>query len=195
MTRFFRNAICACALLVLAACAGTGTRLVAAGDGIRVFDLQMDTSLDWARTKAPRQEAWTIDGLPLNRFVVFSNVKPKEHVLLLARERKSRPDGPWYRPGMRPDEIRDVLLDALRGNGWSNVQAGNLRPVKFGDVDGLRFEATMTSGNGLVYQAMFGAAERNGKLTHFFWAAPREHYYGRDAAAVERMIASARFVK
>lgn len=195
MTRFLRHALLACALLALAACSGTGTRLVTAGDGVRVFDMQMDTSLDWARVRAARQELWTIDGVPLNRFLVFSNVKPKEHVLLLARERKSRPDGPWYRPGMRPDEIRDVLMDALRSNGWSNIEVSNLRPVRFGDVDGLRFEATMTVGNGLVYRAMFGAVERNGKLTHFFWAAPREHYYDRDAAAVERMIASIRFVK
>lgn len=195
MIRNLRNASCACLLLVLAACSGTGTRLVPAGDGVRVFDLQMDTSLDWARARAPREELWTIDGVPLNQFVVISKVKPKEHVLLLARERKSRPDGPWYREGMRPDEIRDVLLDALRGNGWSNVQASNLRPARFGDADGLRFEATMTSGNGLVYQAMFGAIERDGKLTHFFWAAPREHYYGRDVAAVERMFSSIRFVK
>lgn len=104
MTRFLRHALLACALLALAACSGTGTRLVTAGDGVRVFDMQMDTSLDWARVRAARQELWTIDGVPLNRFLVFSNVKPKEHVLLLARERKSRPDGPWYRPGMRPDE-------------------------------------------------------------------------------------------
>lgn len=195
MRRFFRNAFCACALLVLAACSGTGTRLVAAGDGVRVFDMQMDTSLDWARMRSARQEVWTIDGLPLNRFVVFSNVKPNEHVLLLARERKSRPDGPWYRPGMRADEIRDILLDALRVNGWSNIQAENLRPTRFGDVEGLRFETTMTVANGLVYRGMFGAVERNGKLTHFFWFAPREHYYGRDVAAVERMFASVRFVK
>ncbi|MFT3807315.1 hypothetical protein [Arenimonas sp.] len=195
MTRFLRNAACACLLLVLVACSGTGTRLVPAGDGVRAFDMQMDTSLDWARERAPRQELWTIDGALLNRFVVYSNVKPKEHVLLQARERKSRPDGPWYRPGMRPDEIRDVLLDAMRGSGWSNIQATNLRPVRFGNAEGLRFEATMTIGNGLIYKAMFGAIERNGKLTHFYWAAPREHYYDRDAAAVERMIASIRFVE
>jgi hypothetical protein len=188
--------LCAAFLLgLLAACASGGGRLVTAGSGIRMFDMQVDTTLDWARLRLPREELWTIDGVYLNRFVVFSNVKPNEHVLLEARERRRRPDGPWYRPGMRPDEIRDVVLDALRGNGWVNMQASNLRPAQFGGVEGLRFDATLTSGNGLVYQGLFGAVERQGKLTHFFWLAPREHYYGRDAEAVERMIASIRFVE
>lgn len=194
MIRSMRWLCAAFLLTLLAACAGGGGRLVTAGSGIRVFDMQVDTTLDWARLRLPREELWTIDGVFLNRFVVFSNVKPNEHVLLEARERKRRPDGPWYRPGMRPDEIRDVVLDALRGNGWVNLQASNLRPAQFGGVEGMRFDAVLTSGNGLVYQGLFGAVERKGKLTHFFWLAPREHYYGRDAEAVERMIASIRFV-
>ena len=114
---------------LLAGCASSG-RLVTAAEGVRVFDLQFDTGLDWARSRQPRVELWTIDGLPLNEFVVISKVRPNEHVFLAARERKSRPDGPWYRAGMRPDEIRDLLLDALRGDGWSHVAASKLRPAR-----------------------------------------------------------------
>ena len=180
--------------LLLAACASGGGRLVSAGGGIRVQDLQVDTGLDWARIKLPRVELWTIDGLPLNEFVVVSRVRANEHVFLEARERKRRPDGPWFRPGMRPDEIRDIILDALREQGWSNVSASNLRPARFGSVPGLRFEAELTHQNGLHYRAVFGAAEHGGKLTHFYWMAPAEHYYGRDAAAVNAMFDSVRFV-
>lgn len=181
-------------LLVLAACASQGGRLVTAGTGVRVFELQFDTTLDWARIKLPRIELWTIDGLPLNQFVVISRVRPNEHVFLQARERKRRPDGPWYRPGMRPDEIRDVLLDGLRQEGWTNVSASNLRPAQFGSVPGIRFDVRLTHQNGLQYQGTFGAVERGEKLTHFFWFAPSEHYYGRDVAAVNAMIDSVRFL-
>jgi len=96
---------------------------------------------------------------------------------------------------MRPDEIRDVLLDALREAGWSNVQASNLRPAKFGGVPGLRFDAVMTERNGLLYKGTFGAAEYKGRLTQFFWVAPVEHYYDRDIGAVNKMFDSIRFVK
>jgi hypothetical protein len=183
------------AMVLLASCAGQGGRLVPAGSGVKVFDLEFDTTLDWARIRRPRMELWTIDGLPLNEFVVVSRVRPNEHVFLGARERLRRPDGPWFRQGMRADEIRDVILDGLRQEGWTNVSASNLRPAHFGSVAGLRFDAQLTHANGLHYQATFGAAEHNGRLTHFFWAAPTEHYYGRDIAAVNRMFDSARFIQ
>jgi hypothetical protein len=194
MIRILRPLLLALGIALLAACASGGGRLVKAQEGVRVFDLQFDTSMDWARTRLQRVELWTIDGLPLNEFVVVSKVRPNEHVFLESRERKRRPDGPWYRPGMRPDELRDVLLDAMRQNGWTQVVASNLRPARFGSVDGLRFEVQLTHSNGLKYRGSFAAAEHGGKLTHWFWLAPAEHYYGRDAAAVDRMFASARFV-
>lgn len=194
MSRMFFRALVIALVLALAACVSTG-QLVSARSGIPVFDLQLDSGLDWSRTKLPREEIWTIDGVFLNRFLVYSGVKPGEHVFLAGHERSHRPDGPWYRPGMRPDEIRDVILDALRGSGWSNVTANNLRPAQFGGVDGLRFEASMTLSNGLNYKGMFGAVERKGKLVHFLWVAPAEYYYDRDAAAVEKMFESIRFVK
>ena len=178
----------------LAACASPGGRLVHAAEGIRVFDLEIDSSLDWARLHGTRKEVWTIDGLPLNEFVVVSHVRNDEHVLLGAHERKNRPDGPWFRAGMRPDELRDLLLDAFRQEGWTRVTASGLRPARFGNVDGIRFEAELTEPGGLRYKGLFGAAERNGQLTHFFWIAPEEHYFPRDRAAVEQMFDTLRFV-
>jgi hypothetical protein len=182
-------------LVVLLASCANGSQLVKAAQGVRVFDVAFDTNLDWSRETYGRMELWTIDGLPLNEFVVVSKVRPGEHVFLGARDRKSRPDGPWFREGMRPDEIRDVLLDGLRGDGWNNVSASNLRPARFGDVDGLRFELELTHGNGLVYRGMAAAAVHDGRLTHWFWVAPAEYYHGRDVAAVNAMFDSARFVK
>jgi hypothetical protein len=198
MSRIRMSRICLRALgvlLVIALAACSSNRLIKANTGIEVLNLQLDTSLDWARVTRPRQQLWTIDGMPLNRFVVMADIKPNEHVFLSSRERRRRPDGPWYRPGMRPDEIRDVLLDAMRELGWSNVQSSNLRPANFGGVAGLRFDAVMTESNGLIYKGTFGAAEHNGKLTQFFWMAPAEHYYDRDVAAVNTMFDSIRFVK
>ncbi|MFY2762525.1 hypothetical protein [Arenimonas sp. MALMAid1274] len=188
-----RILIAAALLVLLAACAGAGGRLQQAGDA-RVFDLALDTSLDWARVRTPRQETWTIDGTPLNQLSIISRIRPKEHVFLQARERRSRPDGPWFREGMRPDEVRDIVLDGLRGSGWANVRGSQLRPASFGGVPGLRFELDLDNPTGLVYRGMVAAAEREGRLTVLVWIAPAEHYYGRDAEAVSRMFDSLRFV-
>jgi len=183
------------ALFVLLAACANGAQLVKAAHGVRVFDVAFDTDLDWSREVYSRMELWTIDGLPLNEFVLVSKVRPDEHVFLGAHDKKKHPDGPWFREGMRPDEIRDVLLDGLRQDGWQNVSASHLRPARFGDVEGLRFDLELTHGNGLVYRGLACAAVHEGRLTHWFWIAPAEHYYGRDVAAVNAMFESARFVK
>ena len=193
--RLIRCTLLALALVLLAGCASQGGRLQQAGDAT-LFDMALETQLDWARIRGnSRHEAWTIDGLPLNQLQVFSRVRANEHVFLGPRARKGRPDGPWFRPGMRPDEVRDIILDGLRLSQWANVSASDLRPARFGGVDGLRFELEMTNQQGLRYRGMAAAAERDQRLTVLVWVAPQEHYYGRDAAAVSAMFDSLRFVK
>lgn len=186
--------IAALLLTMLAACTSPGGTLQRAGSA-DLFDLQLDTGLNWSRIKSARQELWTIDGSNLNSLSIFSGIKPGEHVFMMALERKSRPDGPWFRAGMRPDEIRDIIVDALRGQRWANVGSDALRPQKFGGVDGLRFELSLTNPDGLIYKGTVAAAEKSGKLTVLVWKAPAEYYYGRDAAAVAKMLDSLRFVR
>ena len=188
--------VLAALLAFVAGCAagGAGGRLQTAGDAA-VFDLGLETTLDWARMKAPRREQWTIDGAPLNQLTIISRIKPGEHVFLGARERRGRPDGPWFRAGMRPDDVRDIIVDGLREAGWANVRATGLRPAGFGPVAGLRFDLDLDNPGGLVYRGLATAAERDGRLTVLVWIAPAEHYYGRDVDAVSRMFDSLRFVK
>lgn len=181
-------------LAMLAACTSPGGTLQRAGSA-DVFDLQLDTGLDWSRIKSAREELWTIDGTNLNSLSIFSGIKPGEHVFMMAREKKSRPDGPWFRAGMRPDEIRDIIVDALRELNWANVGSDALRPHRFGEIDGLRFELALTNPDGLVYKGTVAAAENGGKLTVLVWKAPAEYYFDRDSVAVGRMLDSMRFVR
>lgn len=178
--------------LLLAACAGR-QQLQKAGDA-NVFDMQLVSTLDWSRIKRPRFEAWTIDGTDLNLLRIYSGVRANEHVFQTVRQKNSRPDGPWFKPTMRPDEIRDVVLDALREEGAVNVEGGELRPQRFGTTDGLRFDFSMTSAAGLDYRGTGAAAVRNRTLTLLLWYAPAEYYYGRDAEAVNRMLDGMTFV-
>lgn len=95
---------------------------------------------------------------------------------------------------MRPDEVRDIVLDALRGEGWTSVEAAALRPAKFGEGAGLRFDLDLVNQSGLIYKGTAAAAERQGTLRRLLWLAPVEHYYGRDHAAVAQMLDGVRFV-
>jgi len=135
--RAIRIAALALFASLLVAC-GSERNLVAAHQGYVVYDIQIDTSMDWSRAKGQRVEMWTIDGIPLNRFLVIARIKPGEHVYLSSKETKRRPDGTWFRAGMRPDEVRDVMVDALISGGWPRVSTSDVRPAKFGALDGLR---------------------------------------------------------
>ncbi len=179
---------------LLASCASPGGVLQTAGH-VEVYDLQLDTDLAWARIKDPfkHEEIWTIDGMALNSLSIFSGIAPGEHVFMLSHERSSRPDGPWFRAGMRPEEIRDIIVAAMGDQKMVNIATSNLRPQRFGDVDGLRFDFTMANADGLIYKGTAAAAEKSGKLTVLLWKAPAEYYYGRDVAAVAKMFDGMRF--
>ncbi|WP_297799350.1 hypothetical protein [Arenimonas sp. GDDSR-1] len=194
IARSMRYLLLAAAVALLAACASSGGRLQKAGTAADVYGMAIHTDLNWSRIKLPRQELWTIDGPGLNSLNIIPDTKPGEHVFHLAKERKSRPDGPWFRAGMRPDELRDVILDAIREQGWADVDSSNFRPHTFSDTAGIRFDVRQTSPEGLRYLGSVGAFERGGRLTVLYWKAPEEYYYGRDAQAVNRLIDAIGFI-
>ena len=185
------HALIVCTLLSLLAACGGG-RLVQPGT-VEAGDIVVDTPLAWSRFTFSRYQIWTIDGVPLNRLYFISSVRNGEHVFLERRATKRRPDGPVYRTGMRPDEIRDLLLDAFSEGGAIGVASGELRPAHFGDRDGLRFEFQASTDTGLQYRGQALAAERGDTLAVVVWMAPAEFYYDRDIAGVTRLLDSARF--
>ena len=179
-------------MLVLSAC--TNQRLVKTGEA-KVFDMQVDTKLDWSRIRADRTEVWTIDGTALNRLLIVSRIRSGEHIFLDGKERRSRPDGVWFKAGMPAVEVQTLILDGLRERGWTNVTASSLRPASFGEANGLRFDVNLISQNGLIYRGTVAAAERNERLTIMLWTAPLEHYYPRDQQAVNQMLDKMMFIK
>jgi hypothetical protein len=179
-------------ILLLTACASAGGKLQTKGE-TTAFDMRLDSSLDWARIKSRRSELWTIDGVGLNRLLIFSKVKPGEHVFQVLRERKSRPDGPWYRAGMRLDELQKLVADGFIDQQWIGIETTGLRPHRFGSLEGIRFDVEMTNPEGLIYKGTAAVVERNNFLNVLVWIAPKEYYHGRDVAAVDAMLDGMRF--
>lgn len=189
--RLSLRAALACVLISLLTACGGG-RLVQPGT-VEAGDIVVDTPLAWSRFTFSRYQIWTVDGIALNRLYFIPSVRNGEHVFLERRASKRRPDGPVYRTGMRADEIRDLLLDAFSEGGAIGVVSGELKPVRFGDRDGLRFEFSASTDSGLLYRGQVLAAERGDTLAVMVWMAPAEFYYDRDVASVNRLLDSARF--
>ena len=178
--------------LLLAACAAGGP-LVTPGTQRIGSRLSIDAGMEWTRMQGMREQLWTIDGPQLNSLHLIPQVREREFIFLGQRQTRRRPDGAFYRRGMRSDELRDLIVDGLRASGAVNVAVSNLRPVDFGGREGLRFEIAMATEAGLKYQAMAAAFEHENGLALALFFAPTEYYYPRDQAKVSAMLDTLRW--
>ena len=191
MPRSLRTLALVALLSTLAACA-SGSRLVKPGPNAAGGNLVIDSEMEWTRMSAARYQLWTMDGELLNRLYLAPRVREREFILLGRRQTKRRPDGAFYHRGLRPDELRDLILDGLRTLGTTNVAATDLRPARFGDRDGLRFEFSLANQEGLRYRGMAAAFEHDRGLALAIFLAPSDYYYPRDAGKVSRMLETLR---
>ena len=183
-TRWVLAFVLAC---LLAACAGGGP-LVRPGPQVVGGRLVIDAGMEWTRMTGYREQLWTMDGPLLNSLHLIPGVREREFIFLGERQTRRRPDGAFYRRGMRPDELRDLIVDGMRAAGAVNVTTSNLRPASFGGREGLRFEMAMDNAQGLKYRAMAAAFEHERGLALALFYAPAEHYYPRDEAKVSVML-------
>ncbi|HEY1138073.1 MAG TPA: hypothetical protein VGE64_11355 [Xanthomonadaceae bacterium] len=191
IVRTLRILALAALLCTLAACA-SGGRLVKPGPNPAGGKLTIDSEMEWTRMSASRYQLWTMDGELLNRLYLIPRVREREFIFLGQRQTKRRPDGAFYHRGLRADELRDLILDGLRASGTANVEATNLRPARFGNRDGLRFEFSLANPEGLRYRGMAAAFEHEKGLALAIFLAPGEHYYPRDAEKVSKMLETLR---
>ncbi|MCI4569262.1 hypothetical protein [Lysobacter sp. CFH 32150] len=180
-------------LLLLAGCASSGGRLVQPGANPAGSRLTIDSEMEWTRMSTMRYQLWTIDGELLNRLYLVPAVREGEYIFLGHRQTTRRPDGPFYKRGMRADELRDLVADGLRMSGAVNVVSTNLRPIDFGGREGLRFDFSLSNEEGLAYQGMAAAFEHEKGLALAIFLAPREYYYPRDAEKVSKMLDTLRW--
>jgi hypothetical protein len=187
-----RPCLALAATMLLAAACSSGGPLVTPGPNPAGGDLRIDSEMEWTRFSERRSQWWTMDGQQLNLLYLIPAVRPGEYIFLGRRQTTRRPDGPFFRPGMRADEVRDLIVDGLLAAGLVGVQVHDLRPDDFGGREGLRFEMSMSNQQGLKYQGMAAAFEHDERLALALFLAPSEYYYPRDAAKVARMLDSLR---
>ena len=185
-----------CLASCLSACATTSStsRLVEPGPNV-AGKLTLDSEMEWTRATTNRSQLWTIDGELLNLLYLVPEVREGDYIFLGARQSKRRPDGPYYHPGMREDEIRDLITDGLLGAGFIGVDTSNLRPSQFGEHEGMRFDIAMANPEGLAYQGYVAAFEHERGLALAIFIAPREYYFPRDGAKVSKMLDTLRWQK
>lgn len=188
--RFWRHAALLSMAAVLGACSGT-PGLVRENEPVkvqRVFEVR--SPVEWARYRGLGNETWTIDGALLNRLTFITNIRDKHHIFGYGRQNRWNPDGAFFRTGMEPNELRDLLVDGLAQIGFANVSASNLQP---GERDGFttyQMDLDLRSPNGLIYKGHALMFERRERLNFVLFYAPVEYYYPKDIDSVRAVLAS-----
>lgn len=184
MKRWTRPAL----LLALLLLAGCGSMLVQPGPR-RVDGLQLDTPVSWTERGSKGHRIWTRDGTALNALHLYTEIKPGEHVMR-QRYGLKKDEGARFRAGLSAVEAQELIVDALRASGATDLKSEGLRPHLFAGETGFRFELSFANAQGLRYQAMAAGEVENGTMSWLIFLAPSGHYYERDRVHVEAILAS-----
>jgi len=196
ISRRVRELALAGSLIALAGCATyesvePGMRPV--GDGMTVT-----TTKSWVSVNAPYapkgpDQTWTLDGLGLNRLLIFSAVKDGE-ALVTVRQRAGVTPPPKFSKtmdGLELGELVGATVSRALAAGVA-VETLSLGPASFMGHPGFEMEFAFPTGSGLEMRGFASGANIGGELFLVLFLAPRVHYYGKDLAEARAIAASAR---
>jgi hypothetical protein len=187
--KWVRHAVGLAALVSLSACGGasavTGPFKVGAAYTVTLGK----TWSSVPRLNLNREVKYlTIDGPLLNNFYLTEGLAVGRSVVRTTQ--KSRPM-PIVRPNMTETEMVEFVVDTVAAFGYEGVNSADLRPGRFGSVEGVRFDLTAKTDEGLNLSGTAQVAEVNGKIHVMLFVAPSEHYYQALKPEIDAVFASA----
>lgn len=145
--------------------------------------------LMWGRPK--QVKLLSIDGPLLNRLYIADGLASGGFIVKPTR--KERPTPTW-KAGMSPTEQVEFVADSVAALDYQRVETSDLRPANVGGKDGLRFDLTAKTPEGLDIAGVAQVVESNDRLYVILYLAPAEHYFGAYRAEVEAIMDSARII-
>jgi hypothetical protein len=141
-----------------------------------------------------RTETWTTDGQLLNSLVFFAGIEDGQPLYRQTAEQEKRDKLPVFRSNMNSTDIME-LVEATYAKVIQTTltKSRALRPAKFADTDGFRFEMSLVGKDEIDREATAIGTVRNGRLYLIFYQGARLHHYGLRQAQAERIIQSAKF--
>lgn len=187
----------AAALLVLAAPAGAGYKLMPAGQPatVRSSALQVTPTIDWNRLGAKvgrNAEAWTLDGQSLNEITFYAGIGDGE-TLFKERNKKDKPL-PRFSAGMLAPDVVQLFESSYRIAAETPLfSVDKVEPATFLGRPGFRFRYSFTVQDEEVRRTGEATgAVVDGKLYMIAFEAPTLHYFDRDVANYQALVASAK---
>lgn len=185
--------------VAISGCA-TGFSLVTVGM-VQVQDMNVRASSSWNRAAATHTpyarsgaETWTKDGMLLDR-LVLSPAIPDGQPIIVSRNKSAAL--PVFRADMLPNELEELVESSivkLFGEGGAVVNTENLRPHRYGENVGIRFDIDATISDGPPYKGTAGAFIAAGKLYLIYFLGAVPHYYDKHLVEASAIIDSATLI-
>lgn len=147
----------------------------------------------WSEQSQGDVQLWTVDGPLLQELVFISGIADGEPLFPPPPQGKSQ-ELPAFGDKMTALEVRDLLVATLSRRNQFSVKTKELRPWKFGDSEGFRFETTLVTGDGLNKQGFAVGMIRNDKLYLITYSAAEVYYHDKYKGTVEQLLSSIQLV-
>ena len=164
--------------------------------GDRAIGARMVISIEgpWNHVNAPGigpAETWTMEGLPVDRLLLYSGIKDGESIYATGQESSSVKRFS-FRANMQPDEIVSLFEGMLTRDG-SRFKLSGLAPFDFAGQKGFRFDYALTRkvDNVRLLGRGYGTVSR-GELFAIVYMAPQLAFFARHKDRVEHMASAVR---
>jgi hypothetical protein len=188
MKKHLAAAVLAASLAACVSAKPVSGALVSASTTVTLAETWSDVS-DYAQAETPRSKVLTLDGPLLNRLYIISDIKPGQSIVRAASKEKPTP---VLRADLSFNEQVEFVADSIAALGYFRVETHDLRPQKFGAIDGLRFDFDAQTQEGLNIDGTALSVMSNGLFHTVMFLAPEEHYFPVSKARVEAILESAR---
>jgi len=153
----------------------------------------VEAQIQWNKMDEQGVELWTVDGPLLQSLRFVSEVKDGDALFTLPRapgSAEQQAQMPTYRDDFSLSETVEFIIASLERYGANQIKASHIRPAKFGSADGIRFEFTFLTEEGLESDGIATAATIDAELFVVIYSGTHEYYFPKYKDQVERLLAS-----
>jgi hypothetical protein len=158
----------------------------------------VEPQIAWSRSTQGQIEIWTVDGPALEAIHFFNGIGDGQ--TLFPAYGKQKEKLPKFKKDMTANEVLEFIVDSIMAPGiqspvgpnmkGTGAQTIHLRPFKFGNHPGYRFELSFLSQEGLEYEGFVVGTIKDDKLYLICYTGTRLYYYPKYKESVEQIIAS-----
>jgi hypothetical protein len=183
-----------CTLVLLSGCVAY-TLVPAQTTAVSKAGMSVTPSTAWNKSPANPTlngiaEVWTQDGPLLNQLTFIGGLKDGQTLIRAAPGATTKP--PLFKSTMLPQEIVEFVEKSYRVQTSSPIfNVTNVKPSTFSGQPGVQFDFDFTTQDEVRRKGRAAGAIKNGLLYLMIYDGAAVHYYDRNLAEFDRIVASA----